>query len=106
MTERKRSTRASARRSTLKQINEIKAVVETMRTWWTTRTTVFVPSEERKPGDNHYLRPREQHEYPENDRKYWAGTVKAIDKAMQDLHALREHCIREYHNTPEEGKDA
>ena len=100
-TKSRRSPRASARRAALIQIMNIRETLDTMRGWWTTTSKVYVSPEDRKPGENLYYRPREVGEYPEAQRRYWHGTVTAIDKAIQDLQALREHCVQEYHNTPE-----
>jgi hypothetical protein len=98
----KRSARASARRSTLKALDDIRATLDNMRSWWTVRSTIYIPREERPADDpNGYQRPRRQEEYPEAQRRYWSGTVAGIDKMITDLYALREACVAEYHKTEE-----
>jgi len=98
-----RSGRPAARRSTLRQLNAIKRTVDEMRKWWTTTSKVYLNSDER-PADepNKWWRDRRPEEYPEGQRRYWAGTVAGIDKMIQDLYALREECVAEYHKTPED----
>lgn len=94
-----KSPRAGARRETLRQINTIRKTLDSLHRWWTVRSTVYVDPADRAPGSNVYLRPREVNEYPEAQPRYWAGTVAAIDKAIQDLQKLREYCVAEHDKT-------
>lgn len=94
-----KSKRAGARRKVLAEINEIRKSVATITRWWRAETTVYVEPADRKPGENLYLRPREEHEYPENDTNYWYGTIREIDEMMVRLGQLRSHCLTEAHKT-------
>lgn len=98
----KRSPRASARRATWTALNEIKKTADNMRGWWVASGRVYVPAEER-PADapDQWYRDRRPEEYPEAQRRYWAGTVAGIDKMIMDLQALRETCVEEFNKTPE-----
>jgi hypothetical protein len=98
----KRSPRASARRATWRALDEIKKTADNMRGWWSTTGKVYIPPEERPADDpNGWYRDRQSGEYPENQRRYWAGTVAGIDKMIMDLQALREACVEEFNKTPE-----
>jgi len=96
------SGRASARRSTWAALDNIKKTADNMRKWWTADGKVYLEPAER-PADepNKWYRDRLPEEYPESQRRYWAGTVAGIDKMITDLYALREACVEEYHKTPE-----
>jgi hypothetical protein len=83
-------------------VKDLKARISTLQGWWTTTGTVYVEPTDRKSGDNLYLRERLTSEYPENQRLYWAGTIKAIDALQIQVDALREHCLTELHLTPED----
>lgn len=99
------SGRAKARRSTLRQLSSLKRTVDNMRKWWMADGKVYLEAHER-PADqpNKWYRDRRPGEYPESQRRYWSATVAGIDKMIQDLQALREECVREYWDTPEEGE--
>lgn len=94
-----RSKRAGARRQVLSQLSEVKRSIDKLRLWWTAETTVFQEPENRQPGDSSHLRPREEHEYPENRVEYWASTVQEIDVLLVHLGQLRSHCLTEWHKT-------
>jgi hypothetical protein len=96
-----RSERASARRIVLTHLKEIKATASLLSGWWNVTGSVYVEPADRKPGDNMYLRDRQASEYPESQRRYWASTVNEIDMLTARLAELREHCLTEYHQTPE-----
>lgn len=97
-----RSPRAAARRHVLKQLNDARDRLKTLRAWWTAETTIYVDAADRAPGSNAYLRDREPAEYPEAQRRYWASTVTEIDMLITHLTGLREYCAEQYHATPEE----
>jgi hypothetical protein len=97
-----RSGRASARRSTLKSLNEARAKLDLLRGWWTTRTTIYVEPKDRPADDpNAYQRERRPEEYPENQEGYWASTVGELDEVIKSLTALRDQCAVEYWKTKE-----
>lgn len=96
-----RSSRASARTKTLKSLNDIKKTLDNVRGWWKVAGTVYIPQDLREPGDSTYHRDRRSEEYPESQRLYWNATVTGIDKMIQDLQELREHCVTQYWETPE-----
>ncbi len=56
----------------LRKIKELRDELDLLRTWWD------VPAYIYKPGTSERL-PRPAGEYPENDRRYWAATVKRLD---------------------------
>lgn len=98
-----RSPRAAARTKTLRQIKDLKTMIVILQGWWTPSGTVWLDQADRKPGDNAYRRERLVHEYPEAQRRYWAGTIEHIDTMTEQLRQLREHCLAEYNATPVSG---
>lgn len=54
---------------------EIKRWVNYMTNVWQVGREVFVPHDQRKPGDPH-MRPRQPDEYPENDAEAWTRLAK------------------------------
>jgi hypothetical protein len=96
-----RSKRAGARRQVLGHLRAVKDSINILSGWWNVTSTVYVELADRKPGDNLYLRERLEQEYPEAQRRFWAGTIKEIDDLTERLATFREHCLTEYHQTPE-----
>lgn len=93
----KRSERAGARRKVLAQLKEIKDRIKILDAWWNVSGRIY---DEYRP-INERLRERRPEEYPEAQRRYWAGTIAAIDAMQIRIDELRKYCLNEYHATPE-----
>lgn len=90
---------ASKRREILTRLASIKRKVGTLQAWWNVSSTVYIPRDQQT--DDRWRRPREHHEYPENDVKYWAGTVQEVDWLIGELTELKGMAISEYWNLRE-----
>lgn len=95
-----RSKRASARRSVLRRLTEIKESVSRLQDWWKAPGVIYVPPEERIDPAR-ATRERQEPEYPENQRRYWSATISEIDDLSVALITLREYCLEQYQLTPE-----
>ncbi len=93
-----RSKRAGARRTMLRKIKELRDELDLLRTWWD------VPAYIYKPGTSERL-PRPAGEYPENDRRYWAATVKRLDVIAGLIEQARQFALIEYNTTIEAAQE-
>lgn len=92
-----RSPRASARREVLRRVMDAKKRLDMLKYWWRADSRVWGESADAPS------RERELSEYPEAQRRCWAGTVKEIAELITELRDLQEFCVHEYHKTPESG---
>lgn len=85
------------RRQTAKELQEVRNRLDWVKRVFSPRSTVYISQEDRKPGDNAYLRPREPHEYPENNTAKLTQAYGQVNAAINALTEIRERLAQRYH---------
>jgi hypothetical protein len=95
--------RPNPRRHVLTVLAQFTRDIALLRKTWQTRSTVYVLGE--TPGTNGTWRPRESHEYPENDARYWLNLAHHARVLSAQAGVLSDYAQRQYDRLPRKADD-